>query len=157
MLPQFDVFEPKVVQAASSVAPDFSSLLPSLSSLRSQVAKAAQQQRQADQASLNKWPGAMSRAVDVWGDPRNGRSFNVQGDGSASYEFRTGETLRAVVIDLLSECKKTDSSIATDYPSIRAASNQILSFNGIADADLINAGAKIVIPQSLVPSRKLSA
>ncbi len=169
MLPEFEVFESissvKLSVAAEpsrgSAAADFSKLLPSLSSFRSQVAKVAMLQRQVEQASQSSFAvpsvSAQGESAFAWGDRRNGRLFCLQADGSASYEFRSGETLRSVVQDLLSECKKIDAEIVIDFLSIRAASNQILSFNRIADADLISAGAQITIPSHLVPKRKFAA
>lgn len=169
MLPEFEVFESnsslKVSVAAeqnpASAVADFGKLLPSLSSFRSQVAKVAMLQRQVEQASQSSFAvpsmSGLTESASIWGDGRNGRLFRLQADGSASYEFRSGETLRSVVLDLLSECKKTDSTTVVDFLSIRAVSNQILSANRIADADLISAGAQITIPSHLVPKRKFAA
>lgn len=169
MLPEFEVFESnsslKVSVAVelnpAGAAADFGKLLPSLSSFRSQVAKVAMLQRQVEQASQSSFAvpsmSGLTESASIWGDGRNGRLFRLQADGSASYEFRSGETLRSVVLDLLSECKKTDSTTVVDFLSIRAVSNQILSANRIADADLISAGAQITIPSHLVPKRKFAA
>ncbi|CAN5330641.1 hypothetical protein BH11CYA1_BH11CYA1_44270 [soil metagenome] len=174
MLPDFEVFESissakfssdfsvesSILHGAHETATDFGNLLPSLANFRSQVAKVARQQRRADEIAPAKLPSSVVVGLgetNVWGDPRNGRSFCLQADGSAAYEFRAGETLRAVVIDLLSECQKTASATVIDFPTIRAVSGQILSYNGIADADLINAGASIGIPSHLVPKKKFSA
>ncbi len=162
MLPPVAGFDSAIVAVTATVEPaeECESLLPSLQSFRSFVAKTAREQRQrnldSDTGILQTSAG--SSGDEVWGDPKNGRRFERAANGCAVYEFRAGETLRSVVTDLLTEARKNDDATTpVDYQHIRQASAQILAYNNLSDPDFIDPGSKLVIPPSLVPSAKRAA
>ncbi len=91
-----------------------------------------------------------SDGSEIWGERRNARMFRHTATGW-QYEFRSGETLSAVVADILRERQKTDASVCVDYATISSASKEFLAYNNIEDADLLDGGARLLVPPSLAP------
>lgn len=136
---------------------DLAHLLPSRIELRSFLAKVALQERtkETDESNLRfSNTNSASTPIEIWGDVRNGRRFERTPNGCAEYEFRSGETLRAVVTDLLTECQKNGSGMGLDYESVRSAMSAIMIYNNISDPDFVPTGSKLVIPASIVPGKK---
>ncbi len=144
--------------AESATAEDLASLLPTVSNFKTFVKKVAREQRRVDDSRRSDGINSVwQETLESWGDPRNRRCFERTASGCAFYEFRTGETLRSVVMDLLVECKKSYPSICHDYQAIRSAMQDILTFNNLSDPDFISPGSKLMIPSSLVPVPKFAA
>ncbi|CAN5529181.1 hypothetical protein BH10CYA1_BH10CYA1_32680 [soil metagenome] len=160
-LPQVASFDSNAsVYDAPSQAEHLASLLPSLNDFKEFVKNAAREQRKLE--SLNESRYIQSSKLnpdtcDTWGDPHNGRRFELTPSGCAFYQFKAGETLTSVVTDLLTECQKSDSSLPVTYETTRSAIRQILVFNNISDPDLIEPNSQLIIPSSLVPSAKRAA
>lgn len=154
-------------------------LLPDLNEFKEFVKKAAREQRRLESQNSSRLilPGceqnsnqdsncvksirpsttSMSATSEVWGDPRNGRSFELTPSGCAFYQVKAGETLKAIIGDVLSESRKQDSSFIVNYESTRKAMNDILMFNNISDPDLIEPDSTLIIPSNLVPLAKRAA
>ncbi|CAN5528639.1 hypothetical protein BH10CYA1_BH10CYA1_32620 [soil metagenome] len=162
MLPEVAVFDSALVRlpanSESQEAPQGSGLFESLQSLRSFVQTESRKERQREAANpCNLIESSKTHAPGlVWGE--HGRRFELTANGCARYDFRSCETLRSVVTDLISACQKSDHSVLVNYATIRSACAEILAYNNIDDPDLIEAGSELLIPSSLVPrSRNMAA
>lgn len=134
------------------------SLLPSLTDFKEFVKLAAREQRKIEQRSdASPTRPLNADTSETWGHPHNGRQFEVTPSGCAFYKFKAGETLRSVVTDLLTECQKSDSSVSVTYETTRNAISDILAFNNISDADLVEPDSQLIIPSTLVPAAKRAA
>ncbi len=166
MLPNFDLFDAtgsslidvfstsceanaQVVAASNHDAVE---LLPSLASLQALVSRVSRQNRERQARHEQSQPNKNTEKAEYWGNINHSRRFHTDSDGSVCYEFRSGDTITAVVTDLLLELKKVDARVAVNYQSVRQTALILMAHNQIKDADLITSGAKLNIPIALTPA-----
>jgi hypothetical protein len=140
---------------AGAVSACPNSAIPERDMLRALVDR-VQRVREGKDSMLEKTPTQKPSNVRVWGKQAHQREFVMNADGSASHFVRNGETLRAIVSDVLRELSSkrgAHHAYEPSYTELAYTMAEVKRFNGhIADFDILNHGQEIRIPQAMVRS-----
>ena len=115
-----------------------------------------QRVREGKDSQREKTPVQTPSNVRVWGKQANQREFVMNADGTASHFVRNGETLRAIISDVLREMSRTrgaHNAYEPSYTELAYTMAEVKRANAhIVDFDMLSHGQEIRIPQAMVRS-----
>lgn len=131
---------------------DFSDALPSIDEMKALMHKLSSRVRQADPSSFSEMKiDALPPSQKVWGDQKYSRIVTLNADGSASYVWRTAETLNSIATDVLKQKHKDDASYEVPRSEIVRVQREIMAANpDIRDFDFVMEGTSINVPSWMI-------